>query len=58
MATKKELDLLFKLQDISLEFDEDGEVHPLSYCGTYSDGVADCLRLLLKQKTLTEIINK
>ena len=58
MATQKELDTLFKLQDIVCAVDEDGEYHHLQEQGTYAQGVSDCLRILLKRKTLKEILNR
>ena len=65
MATKKEVALLLKLQtEVSKDtttLNEYGrpafQDHPKQEYDTYLDGVADCIRLLTKQKTLDQILN-
>ena len=57
MATRKELQTLFQLQVIVLN-EDDAELHPKQEQGTYLDGLADALRILTKQKTLSEILNE
>ena len=65
MATKKEIDLLWKLLDATSQEKtvkdaygrDENAMHPRQENGTYTDGVVDCIKLLLKKKTITEILN-
>ena len=66
MATQKEIKTLWTLletviQDIEQRDEFDAPVfesHPLQEQGTYADGVSDCIKLLLKCKTLKETLNQ
>jgi hypothetical protein len=54
---KKELATLTRWLEVVTTMNDEGEYHPMQEQGTYADGVADAIDLLLENETI-ESLNK